>query len=261
MAAASPVFHLVRAGGAGLPGTHDLGRAPGAVAPLDRSDLSFPHRDGVRRHRCVWPHVRFRRVLRSRQAHTAHVQRHGGRRRLDERGLVHQPVGGAVLAGVLGHFGAGRWAGLPAGLDGRVLSGGDADCTAPAGHGAVHRARFFPCALWRALAAHHCSAGGGDVLVHLRGGADLWRGVDRFAPDGGAVRDRHHAGPGGRAAVLVLGRHACHHLDAGGAVRGAAAGVFDSRVLAGLQAAGQPHGPGRLWRADQQDCRAGNPAS
>jgi cation/acetate symporter len=62
-----------------------------------------------------------------RAAHSAHVQRHGGRGRLDERGLVHQPVGCAVPAGLFG-TGAARRPGLSAGLDGRLLPGGHADC-------------------------------------------------------------------------------------------------------------------------------------
>jgi cation/acetate symporter len=64
---------------------------------------------------------------------------------------------------------------------------------------------FLPGALWRALAALHCGAGGGAVLVHLRGGADLRRGPDRFAPDRGAVRDRHLLGLGGVLLCSFLG--------------------------------------------------------
>ncbi len=216
------VLRLVRAGGAGLSGTHGLGREPGACRATGSVRFSFPHRDGVRRHRRVWPHVRFRRVLRGRPAHTAHVQRHGGRRRLDERGLVRSACSGALyLQGFSGT--SGRPAGWPtcSGWTGRVLSGGDADCTAPAGHGAVHRARFFPCALWRALAAHHCSAGGGAVLAL----PTWWRrstacGLIASRLTGVQFEIGIMLRPGWRAAVLVPGRHACHHLDAGGAVRG-----------------------------------------
>ena len=59
---------------------------------------------------------------------------------------------------------------------------------------------------------------GDPVLVHLRGGADLRRGPDHHAAGRRRVRARHLPGPGRHPGVLVPGRHARGHVDAGGAV-------------------------------------------
>jgi cation/acetate symporter len=63
------------------------------------------HRDGLRRHRHLGPHHRSGGVLRRRPPHPAVLQRHGRRRRLDERRLVHQPGGRPVPAGLYRHEG------------------------------------------------------------------------------------------------------------------------------------------------------------
>jgi hypothetical protein len=63
--------------------------------------------------------------------------------------------------------------------------------------------------------AHHRGAGGGAVLLRLRGGADLRHRPGRVAADRRAVRDRHPAGPRWRAPVLLPGRHEGDHLDPG----------------------------------------------
>jgi cation/acetate symporter len=56
------------------------------------------------------------------------------------------------------------------------------------------------------------------VLLRVRGGADLRRGPDHHPPVGPGVRGRHLRRPGRHPGVLVPGRHARRHLDAGGAV-------------------------------------------
>ena len=50
----------------------------------------FAHHRPVRRHRHHEPHGRCRRILRRGPARAGILQRHGDRRRLDERGLVHR---------------------------------------------------------------------------------------------------------------------------------------------------------------------------
>ena len=185
--APAPHPGLVRAGGAGLFGIDDLGRAAWVVAPLDWPHFPVLDGDGVRRHWRLWPHDRLRGVLRCRAAYPADVQRHGCSSRLDEHGLVHQSGRGAVPARLFRPAWAARRFGLFAGLDGRFLPGGHADCATFAGHADLHRAGFFPGAFRWALAAHHCSLGCSAVLFHLCGGANLWCGFDCLAPDRGAV--------------------------------------------------------------------------
>ena len=65
-------------------------RADGPAAQLDRLHLPVRHRRPLRRHRRHEPDVRRRRVLRRGTARAGAVQRHGDRRRLDERGVVHR---------------------------------------------------------------------------------------------------------------------------------------------------------------------------
>ena len=58
---------------------------------LDRLHLPRHHGAGLRRHRPDVPNDGPGRILRGRAASAGGVQRHGGRRRLDERGLFHRP--------------------------------------------------------------------------------------------------------------------------------------------------------------------------
>ena len=158
-------------------------------------------------------------------------------------------AGGLYLQGFSGSARPAGRAGLCAGMDRRLLPGGAAGRALPAPPGPVHGAGLFRRALRRPLAPADRRAGGHAVLLHVRGRADLRHRPDRLAPDRRAVRDRHPAGAGRRAAVLVPGRHAGDHLDPGGAVRDPAARLPDPGVLAGLQAAGQPAGAAGLWQA------------
>ena len=162
-------------------------------------------------------------------------------------------AGGLYLQGFSGSDSAAGRPRLCAGLDRRLLPGGAAGRAVPAPARAVHRAGLFRRALRRALAAPDRRVRRHAVLVHLCRRADLRHRPDRFAPDRRAVRDRHPAGAGRRAAVLVPGRHAGDHLDPGGAVRDPAAGLPDPGVLAGLQAAGQPAGAAGLRQAAAED--------
>ncbi len=242
------------AGGARVGGTER------AVALLAGPDLPVLHGDDLCGHRHLRPHDRRGGVLRCRAPHPSVLQRHGGGRRLDERGVVHQPGRRPVPARLHRVRRAGGWARVRPGLERRLLPGGAARRALPAAHGALHGARLLPATLWRTLAAPAGGAGSGAVFLHLRGGADLRHRPDRFAPDGRAVRDRHPARAGRGAALLVPGRHARDHLDAGGAVRDPAAGVPHPRLVARVQAAGQPAGAAGLRRAAAQDHRAGKGA-
>ena len=141
----------------------------------------------------------------------AHLQRHGHRRRLDERGLVHRDGRHAVPHRL-------RRPGLHHGLDRRLLPGGVSAGAVPAQVRAVHDSRLPRCALRGQPAALHRHRRRDPVLVHLRGGADLRRGPDHHAPVRPGVRGRDLRRPGRHPGVLVPRRHARRHLDAGGAV-------------------------------------------
>ncbi len=65
-------------------------RADGPAAQLDRLHLPAGHGRPLRRHRHHEPHVGRRGVLRCGPACAGAVQRHGDRRRLDERRVVHR---------------------------------------------------------------------------------------------------------------------------------------------------------------------------
>ena len=179
----------------------------------------------VCRHRHHEPHLRRGRVLRGRAARAGHLQRHGHRRRLDERGLLHRHGRHAVPHRL-------RRPGLHPGLDRRLLPGGAVPGALPAQVRPVHDSRLPGRALRRQPAALHRHPGGDPVLLHLRGGADLRRRPDHHAPVGPGLRDRHLRRPGRHPGVLVPGRHARGHLDAGGAVHHPDRGLHDPGGLA-----------------------------
>ena len=183
----------------------------GLPQQLDRLHLPARHRGAVCRHRHHEPHHRRGRVLRGRPARARGLQRHGHRRRLDERGVVHRHGRHAVPHRL-------RRPGLHHGLDRRLLPGGAVPGAVPAQVRAVHDPRLPGCALRGQPAALHRHRRRDPVLVHLRGGADLRRRPDHHAAVGPGLRDRHLRRPGRHPGVLVPRRHARRHLDAGGAV-------------------------------------------
>ena len=186
-------------------------RADGPAAPLDR--LRLPAGDGgtLRRHRDHEPHLRRRRVLRRRTARSGAVQRHGDRRGLDERSVVHRDGRHAVPDGL-------RRPRVRHGLDRRLLPGRAVPGAVPAQVRPVHDSRLPRRALRRPHSAHGRHLRGDPVLVHLRGGADLRRRPHHHAPDRRAVRDRDFPGPRRHPGLLVPGRDARGDVDAGGAV-------------------------------------------
>ncbi len=106
-------------------------RADGPDAAVDRVHLPARDRRSVRGHRRREPHRGHRRVLRGRTARARVLQRHGDRRRLDERRVVHRygrhALSHRVLRPVLHH-----------GLDRRLLPGGVPPRTVLAEVRAVH---------------------------------------------------------------------------------------------------------------------------
>ena len=95
---------------------HRRARHPGADGPaaeLDRLPVPARHDRSLRRHRRDEPDLRRRRVLRRGPARAGAVQRHGDRRGLDVRGVVHRHGGHAVPAGL-------RRPGVHPGLDRRL---------------------------------------------------------------------------------------------------------------------------------------------
>ena len=78
------------------------------------------------------------------------------------------------------------------------------------------------------------------VLVHLRGGADLRRGPDHQPLHRPGVRHRRVRGPRRHPGVLVPGRHARGHVDAGGAVHHPDHRVPDPGGLAVVKHTGNP---------------------
>ena len=183
----------------------------GLSAPVDR--LHLPARDGrpVRRHRRDEPHVRRGRVLRRRPPGARAVQRHGHRRGLDERRVVHRHGGDALPDGL-------RRARVRHGLDRRLLPGRAVPRAVPPQVRAVHDSRLPRRALRRPYSARGGDLRGDPVLVHLCRGADLRRGPDHDAPDRRGVRARHFPGSGRHPGVLVPGRDARGDMDAGRAV-------------------------------------------
>ena len=186
-------------------------RADGAVAAVDR--LHLPDGDGraVRGHRHHEPHLRRGRVLRRRPARSRVVQRHGDRRRLDERGVVHRHGRHAVPDGL-------RRSGVRHGMDRRLLPRRAVPRAVPAQVRAVHDSGLSRRALRRQYSARGRHLRRDPVLVHLRRGADLRRRPHHHAPDRRVVRARHFPGAGRHPGLLVPGRHAGGNLDAGGAV-------------------------------------------
>ncbi len=151
-------------------------RADGPVAAVDR--LRLPAGDGrpVRRHRRHEPHVRRRRVLRRRPARPGAVQRHGDRRGLDERRVVHRHGRNALPDRL-------RRPRVRHGLDRRLLPGRAVPGAVPAQVRPVHDSRLSRRALRRPHPADGRHLRRDPVLVHLRGGADLRRGPHHDAPD------------------------------------------------------------------------------
>ena len=146
-------------------------RAARPVAPVHR--LCVPVRDdrAVRGHRHHEPHVGRRRVLRGRPTRTGVLQRHGDRRRLDERGVVYRHGRNALSLRLRRTF-------VRDGLDRRLLPGGVLAGSVPAQVRPVHDPGFSRRALrrqHRALDRHHFRD---HLLVRLRRRADLRRRPD-----------------------------------------------------------------------------------
>ena len=146
----------------------------GLPRQVDRLHLPARHGRPVRRHRRDEPHVRRRGVLRGRPARPGVVQRHGDRRGLDDRRVVHRH-GRHALPDRL------RRPRLRHGLDRRLLPGRAVPRAVPAQVRPVHDSRLPRRALRRQHPALRRHLRGDPVLVHLRGGADLRR------------RPHHHA--------------------------------------------------------------------
>ncbi len=220
-------------------------RADGLVAPVDR--LHLPAGDGrpVRRHRHHEPHVRRRRVLRRRPAGARAVQRHGDRRGLDERRVVHRH-GRHALPDRL------RRARVRHGLDRRILPGRAVPRAVPPQVRAIHDSRLPRRALRRPHSARGRHLRGDPVLVHLRRRADLRRWPHHDAADRRRVRARHFPGPGRHPGVLVPGRNARGDVDAGRAVHHPDHRLHDPGGLAVGEADRHPDSADRLRQAARE---------
>ncbi len=203
----------------------------------------------LRRHRHHEPHVGRRRVLRCGTARPGGVQRHGDRRRLDERRVVHRHGRHALPDGL-------RRTRVHHGLDRRLLPGRAVPRALPAQVRAVHDPRLPRRALRRQHSALRRHRRRDPVLVHVRGGADLRRGPHHHAPDRRGVRDRHLPRPRRHPGVLVPRRDARGHVDAGRAVHHPDRRLHDSGGVAVDQAHGRPRAAARL----RQGAREGHGA-
>ena len=224
-------------------------RADGAVAAVDRLHLPDGDRRPVRGHRHHEPHLRRGRVLRRRPARAGVVQRHGDRRGLDERGVVHRHGRHAVPDGL-------RRARVRDGLDRRLLPGRAVPRAVPAQVRPVHDSGLSRRALRRPHPARRRHLRRDPVLVHLRGRADLRRRPHHHPPDRRLVRARHFPGPGRHPGVLVPGRHARGDLDAGGAVHHPDHRLHDPGGLAVGEADRHPDPADRLRQAAREGHRA-----
>ena len=183
----------------------------GLPRQLDRLHLPVRHRRPVRRHRHHEPDRGHRRVLRGGPARAGVLQRHGDRRRLDERGLVHRDGRHAVPDRV-------QRPRVRDGLDRRLLPGGAVPRALPAQVRPVHDPRLPRRALRRQRRAVRRRLLRDPVLVHLRGGADLRRRPRHDAPHRRRVRARDLPRPRRHSGVQLPRRHARGDVDAGGAV-------------------------------------------
>ena len=181
-----------------------------------------------------------RRVLRRGAARAGVLQRHGDRRRLDERGVVHRHGRHAVPRRL-------RRPGLRHGLDRRLLPGGAVPRALPAQVRPVHDSGLPRRALRRQHRAHHRHHLRDHLLVRLRRGADLRRRPDHQPLHRARVRHRRVRRPRRHPGVLDAGRHEGGDLDAGGAVHHPDHRLPDPGGLAGHQAHRHPGAADRLW--------------
>ena len=148
------------------------------------------------------------RVLRRGTTRAADLQRHGHRRRLDERGLVHQHGGLALRARL-------RRARVCAGLDRRLRARGGPAGAVSAQVRHLHRARLpgHPVRRQFAAAARHHRA----VLreLHLHRLAARRRGHHHLALPADPIRRRRVRRPRRRPGLLDAGRDAGGDLDPG----------------------------------------------
>ncbi len=197
----------------------------------------------------ISPHLGRGRVLRRRPARAGVLQRHGDRRRLDERRVVHRHGGNALPHRV-------QRPRVRDGLDRRLLPGGAVPRAVPAQVRPVHDPRFPR----RALRRQHSEGGrhlrGDPLLVHLRGRADLRRGPHHDALDRRPVRVRHLPGAERHSGVLVPRRDARSDVDAGGAVHHPDRRVHDPGRLAVGEADRRPDPADRLRPAAPEGDRA-----
>ena len=209
---------------------------------LDRLLVPVRHHRAVRRHRHHEPHRRRGGVLRRGPARAGVLQRHGDRRRLDERGLVHRHGRHAVPLRL-------RRPRVRHGLDRRLRAGGAVPRAVPAQVRPVHDSRLPRRALRRQHRARDRHLRRDPVLVHLRGGADLRRRPHHQPVHRPGVRRRRVRRPGRHPGVLVPGRHARGDLDAGGAVHHPDHRLPDPGGLAGREAHRHPDPAVRLRQA------------
>ena len=207
------------------------------------------HRRPVRRDRHHQPDRGHRRVLRRRAAGPRVLQRHGDRRRLDERGLVHRHGRHAVPDGVFRPR-------VHHGMDRRLLPRGAVPRAVPAQVRAVHDPGLPRCALRRPHPALRRHPVRDPVLLHLRGGADLRRGAGDDATGRRPVRARHLPRAGRHPGVFVPRRDARGDLDAGGAVHRADRRVHDPGRLAVDQAHELPDPAGGVRQGAREGERA-----
>ena len=226
----------------------------GLPRAVDR--LPVPARDDrpLRRHRRDEPDVRRGRVLRRRAARAGALQRHGDRRRLDVGGVVHRHGRHAVPARL-------QRPRVRHGLDRRLLPRRAAAGAVPAQVRAVHDSRLPRRALRRQHPALRRHPRRDPLLVHVRGGADLRCRPHHDAPDRRAVRARDLPGPGRHPGLLVPGRHARGHVDAGRAVHHPDRRVHDPGRVAVGEADRHPAAAVRLRQAaGEGDGPRGRPA-
>ena len=176
------------------------------------------------------------------QARAGVLQRHGDRRRLDERRVVHRYGRNALPHRV-------QRPRVRDGLDRRLLPGGAVPRAVPAQVRPVHDSRLPR----RPLRRPHSESGrhlrGDPVLVHVRGRADLRRRPHHDAAHRRPVRVRHLPGTERHSGVLVPRRDARSDVDAGRAVHHPDRRVHDPGCLAVREADRRPDPADRLWPA------------
>ncbi len=184
----------------------------GCRATLDRLRLPVRHHRALRRHRHHEPHRRRGRVLRGRPARPGLLQRHGDRRRLDERGLVHRHGRHAVPAPASTAWPS-SWAG-PAATAWWRSSSRRTCASSASSRSPTSSARATAATSPRIIgifAAILCSFT--YVVAQIYGVGIITSALHRAR-----VRDRRVRRPGRHPGLLVPRRHARGHVDAGGAV-------------------------------------------